>query len=289
MASTSTPAGGAREDGISFPTDMDDMETMPSEEHQDSLWNHHPMYVTGTQEMDCDEIEWHISRLPKSSTKACVAQQAITKKKCRARIVRNNVATATPTYTGLMVNYKKNCNDVMQFFFYNDDIERCVKGTKKKWVIYVPEILATWPVKKGTNLSKQEILALEAAGFQLPQRQTILPWRLFGEQSGMHLLSSYPIPDDANEHAKIRGGKRVRRNPKALTTMQANNFASALTLTARIERVTMVPHPGFGSIVSLISGKEPWVQKYMLSISSFLNCTRPYFEEMILKSLGGRG
>ena len=71
--------------------------------------------------------------------------------------------------------------------------------------------------------------------------------------------------------------------------MQANNSASARTLTARIERVIMVPHPRFGCIVSLISGKEPRAQKYMMSILSFLSCTCPYFEEMILKSLEGRG
>ena len=170
VANTSTPAEGTIEDGISFPAGLEDMETMPSEEHQDCPWNHHPMYVTGTHETDCDEREWHISRLPKSSAKCCFAQQALTKKKCTTRIVRNNVATAAPTYTGPMVNYKKNRNDVMQFFFCNDDIERCVKGTKRKWVISVPEIPATWPVKRDTNLSKQEILALEAAGFQLLQR-----------------------------------------------------------------------------------------------------------------------
>ena len=164
-----------------------------------------------------------------------------------------------------------------------------MKGTKGKWVISVPEIPATWPVKIGTNLSKQKILALEAAGFQLPQRQPISPCRLFGEHSATQLLSSYPVPGDADEHPKIRGGKRVCRNPKAPTTMQANNSASALTLTARIERVTMVPHPGFGCIVSLISGTEPRVLKYTLSISSFPSCTCPYFKEMILKSLGGRG
>ena len=90
-----------------------------------------------------------MSRLSKSSTKACFAQQAVTKKKCTARIVRNNVPTAAPTYTGLMVNYKKNQNNVMQFFFCNDDIERRVKGTKRKWVISMLEIPAIWPVKRG--------------------------------------------------------------------------------------------------------------------------------------------
>ena len=173
VASTSTPAVAAIEEGIPFHPGMDDMETMPSEEHQERPQNHHSMHVTRIQETDCDEQEWHMLRLPKSSAKACFAQQAVTKKKCTARIVQNNVPIAAPTYIGLMVNYKKNRNDVMQFFFCNDDIERCVKGTKRKWVISVPEIPAIRPVKRGTNLSKHEILALEAAGFQLPQRQAI--------------------------------------------------------------------------------------------------------------------
>ena len=162
-----------------------------------------------------------------------------------------------------------------------------MKGTM--WVISMPEIPATWPVRRGSNLSKQEIMALEAAGFQLPQRQAISLRRLFGGHSGMHLLSSYPIPNEIDEHPKIQGGKRIRRNPKAPTTMQANNSAFTLTLTARIEKVTMFLHRGFGCIVSLISGKEPQVQKYTLSISSFPTCTCPYFEGMILKSLGGHG
>ena len=168
VASTNTPAAATTEVGIPFRPGMDDMETLSSEEHQERPQNHHPMHVIGIHEMDCDEREWHMSRLPKSSTKACFAQQAFTKKKCTAQIERNNIPTAAPTYNGLMVNYKKNRNDVMQFFFCNDDIERCVKGTKRKWVILVPEIPAIWPVKRGTNLSKQEILALEAARFQLP-------------------------------------------------------------------------------------------------------------------------
>ena len=103
------------------------------------------------------------------------------------------------------------------------------------------------------------------------------------------MLSSYPVPNEADEHPKIRGGKRIRQNPKSPTTMQANNSASARTLTARIERVTMVSHPGFGCIVSIVSGKELRAQKYTMSISSFPSCTCPYFEEMILKSLGRCG
>jgi hypothetical protein len=46
-----------------------------------------PGHVTAVNEIACKEMEWHIARLPKTSAKACFAQQAITKKKCEAKIV----------------------------------------------------------------------------------------------------------------------------------------------------------------------------------------------------------
>jgi hypothetical protein len=39
---------------------------------------------------------------------------------------------AAPTYTGIMIHYKKKKEEVMQFFFFKNDIERCVKGTKRR-------------------------------------------------------------------------------------------------------------------------------------------------------------
>ena len=44
-------------------------------------------HVTSVHETACKETEWHIARLPKTSAKACFAQQAIKKKKCEAKIV----------------------------------------------------------------------------------------------------------------------------------------------------------------------------------------------------------
>jgi hypothetical protein len=60
---------------------------------------HSSTHVSAIQETMCDEMQWHIARLPKTSGKACFALQAITKKKCTAHIVQNNIATAAPTYT----------------------------------------------------------------------------------------------------------------------------------------------------------------------------------------------
>jgi hypothetical protein len=58
--------------------------------------------VTAIHETTCKETEWHIARLSKTSAKACFAQQAITKKNCKAKIVPGNTAIAAPTYTGIM-------------------------------------------------------------------------------------------------------------------------------------------------------------------------------------------
>ena len=80
----------------------------------------------------CKETEWHIARVPKTSAKACFAQQAITKKKCEAKIVQGNKSTAAPIYTSVMQNAHKKRPETMEFFFCNDDIERYVKGTKQK-------------------------------------------------------------------------------------------------------------------------------------------------------------
>ena len=131
-------------------------------------------HVSAIHETSCKETEWHIARLPKTSRKAYFAQQAITKKKCEAKIFQGNKSIAAPTYTGVMQNAHKKRPKTLEFFFCNDDMEHCVKGTKRKWVQSRPDIPSIWPVKIGTNLSKKEILQFESAGFQLPPGLSIV-------------------------------------------------------------------------------------------------------------------
>jgi hypothetical protein len=75
--------------------------------------------VTAIQETVCKETEWHIARLSKTLSKACFAEQVVTKKKCTTKIVQDNKST---TYISIMVNWKKDKDECIQFFFYNDDI-----------------------------------------------------------------------------------------------------------------------------------------------------------------------
>jgi hypothetical protein len=248
-----------------------------------------PGHVTAIHETACKEMEWHIARLPKTSAKACFAQQAITKKKCEAKIVQGSKPTAAPTYTGVMQNAHKKRPEVMEFFFYNDDIERYVKGTKRKWVQSRPDIPSIWPMKIGTNLSKKEILDFESAGFQLPQRAVISPRRLFRSDELPFNLASFPTPASADDYQKTRSSKSIRRNNNAPSTKQANNCASALTLNGQICKVTMIPHPGNGCIVTLDFGAPPKVQQYLITIGTFPECSCENFKDMATKSLGRRG
>jgi hypothetical protein len=144
-------------------------------------------------------------------------------------------------------------------------------------------------VKIGTNLSKKEILDFESAGFQLPQRAVISPRRLFGTEELPFNLTSFPTPASTDDCPKTRSGKSIRRNNNAPNTKQANNCASTLTLKGQIRKVTMIPHPGYGCIVTLDSGAPPKVKQDLITIGTFPECSCAFFKDMATQSLGRRG
>ena len=57
----------------------------------------------------------------------------------------------------------------VDFWFCADDIKRCVSENKKAWVLDWLVVPPTWLVKLGTNLTREEVFALEDARFQLQQ------------------------------------------------------------------------------------------------------------------------
>ena len=82
-------------------------------------------------------------------------------------------------------------------------------------------------------------------------------------------LASFPTSANADDFPKTRLGKSIRRNNNAPNIQQANNYASSLTLNGQIRKVTMIPHPGYGCIVTLDSGAPPKVQQYLITIGTF--------------------
>ena len=172
-------------------------------------------HVTAVQELNVNERTWYIAHIPKTSAKACWAQMAVTKKKCTSRIVLHGKSTPAPTYSGLWRNVKFNREEHMQFIFCSDDIERCVKGSRHKWVIPYsdtlekPPIPTIWSVKIGTNLTHTEIVALENAGFQLPQRERITPNRLFTNSASPLDLSTLQVPKNPQQYSGTRKSKSI--------------------------------------------------------------------------------
>jgi hypothetical protein len=102
-------------------------------------------------------------------------------------------------------------------------------------------------------------------------------------------LASFATPASPDEFPKTRSGKSIHRNNNAPTMKQANNCVSSLILKGHICKVTMIPHPGYGCIVTLDSGAPPKVQQYLITIGTFPECSCEYFKDMATKSFGRRG
>jgi hypothetical protein len=51
----------------------------------------------------------------------------------------------------------------------------------------------------------------------------------------------------------------------------------------------MIPHLGYGCIVTLDFGAPPKVQQYLITIGTFPECSCKFFKDMATKSLGRRG
>jgi hypothetical protein len=125
-------------------------------------------HVTGVQESDCDVHQWHIRRVPSVEKNVCFAMQTRTGRIC---IQNLPLSIPAPAYFGVLYVRSKNKDFEHLFYFCPDDIARCVKGIRRKWIKSRPDVHDVWPIQRGTNLNAREIMTLEQAGFQLQQRQ----------------------------------------------------------------------------------------------------------------------
>lgn len=120
---------------------------------------HGVQHTTSVQESECDPSKWHIARLPNRSARKCQALQAQTRRKCDARVSRGARGTPAPTYLGQKKDFHTRRLTASEFWFCHDDINRCVQGGPKSWVVDWPTIPLVWHVKIGTNLTRQEVLS----------------------------------------------------------------------------------------------------------------------------------
>ena len=246
-------------------------------------------HVTVAFESDCDISKWHIARISHKSNARCQAQQKRSNMKCTSKIAKGKKGTPAPTYRGRKEEYGSKREVLADFWFCPDDIVRCVKGTKRRWVLDWPEVPEVWPVLSRTNLNREETLFLQHAGFRLQERLVLSPRRLF-HMSGIFspILFDHPLPKNSDVHPTMRNNKAIRRIANAPTSEQQNKWESAANIRGQILGVTLLPHPGLGAIVELETGIACNRNTYRVTVGQFRTCTCPDFVNMAVSAIGGR-
>ena len=82
----------------------------------------------------------------------------------------------------------------------------------KKYVLDWPIVPKTWPVKINSNVSKEEVVAFEDAGFQLQQREALSPRCRFSTIATFPIpRSHFYMPSNLDARPTFRFGKKVCR------------------------------------------------------------------------------
>ena len=247
-------------------------------------------HVKHVLETDCNLSDWHIARISVKSKRKCHAIQSETEDKCKMIIVRGSKATAAPMYVGQKREFKGTRVETDEFWFCPDDIKRCVMGPRRSHVLSRPQIPEIWPVMIGTNLTTDEIILFEDAGFHLQEQPTLSPRRLFTSSKLFEVIEwTYERPLHSDKPPCIRNGKNIRRNEKAPTDDHRNQWESARNVTGTILGVNILPYPGLGCVITLQSGIEPHHMVNRVTLSNFPACTCLSFSGMVSASIGKRG
>jgi hypothetical protein len=208
------------------------------------------LHVTMVLESDCNMSQWHIARISHRSSCKYHAQHATTKVKCAARITKGSKGTPAPTYRDRKTQYNGNKEIVTDFWFCPNDIERYVKGTKCSWVLDRPQVPDVWPILSGTNLTRQETLLLQEAGFKLQERPLMSPRRMFTlsnffeapifDHFGLPNLDIYPTTWNSkticqNANAPTAEHRKFAISGRALTTSKERSLVSLFFLSLVLE------------------------------------------------------
>jgi hypothetical protein len=247
-------------------------------------------HVTTALEFDCDMSQWHIARISYRSSCKCHTQQAATKVKCTARIAKGSKGTPAPTYRGRKTQYGGNKEIVTDFWLCPEDIEHCMKGTKRSWIINWPHVPDIWPVLSGTNLTRQETLLLQDAGFKLQDHPSMLPRHMFTLSNLFEAsIFDHPGPPNPDIYPTTQSNKSIWRNANAPTAEHRNKWESTCNIKRMVLGVTAFPFPGLEAIISLESGVQSDKKVYQIIISHFPECTCPDFLNMAMASIGKQG
>ena len=124
-----------------------------------------------------------------------------------------------------------------------------------------------WPVLSGTNLSREETLLLQHAGFQLQERPLLSPEELFNMSKIYDpTVFDQPCPPNPDAYPTIWNNRAIRRLPNAPTIQQQNKWESARNVRGQILGVTLLPSSELGAIVVLEIEAHPIKNVYRITL-----------------------
>ena len=149
------------------------------------------------------------------------------------------------------------------------------------WYV-VPNI---WPVKIGTNLSRQKVLALKDVGFQLQQREVLSPHCRLSTIAMLPIYRmDFHVPLLPDVHPTSKFGKSARLNLTAPIVDHKNKWKSAgLMNEYYVVGISAIPYPRFGVLINIVSKED---NTYRVTIGDMPHCTCHDFIKISSQSLG---
>jgi hypothetical protein len=116
------------------------------------------------RESECDPMSWRIERVSPISAAKCKGH--LNGKHCGSKIAKYHRAIPCLTFTGIQRKSGSKSTEQKQSWFCPSDATKCVLA-HSKWIVHYPDVLQTWPMMEGTNLTQAEVEGLEVARFKI--------------------------------------------------------------------------------------------------------------------------
>jgi hypothetical protein len=178
--------------------------------------------------------------------------------------------------------YSQRCiNWANKFWFFHDDLLRCVGTISRKYALDRPVLPSLWHVQARTNVTQIEVMALEEASFLLfenpkcplvdqvgdnnstPINQPFACtlWNLFGDGPSAHVYK----PSDPSVWPKTRNGKKIcHPSTFKLSILQKNKWEVGWTFEATLLTPSNILLLGYGWIYHLLLGLWDWTMGFVL-------------------------
>ena len=132
---------------------------------------------------------------------------------CKPKVGKSKHGTLAPTYKGLKNKFFFNNHVFTKCWLCANDINHCMKGSKKKWLFDWSNIQTVWLVEVGINLTWEEVFTLEDVGFQLHDQEAFSSHRRLGTIPNLPIpRSQFCFPSNPHAHPTTRYPEAIRCN-----------------------------------------------------------------------------